>query len=169
MVREYRTEIEGGGAGEKPASRHYGDRDKTYAKFYASKEWRELRNAFVAFKRHRCEKCGDHRPWPRGIEVHHIKELRDGGAALGIENLQALCPACHRGLTASAQVERRADEVRAALLWKAERALAGHTPRGVPLKVGPLEAAPQCPSRANFTPADFSGPSDILKAPNNDR
>ncbi len=76
---------------------------KVVEPFYTSKEWLEL---MVSIKRERgekCERCG--RTQTR-IFGDHIKELRDGGAALDRTNVMLLCGSCHTTKTAKARAER---------------------------------------------------------------
>ena len=58
---------------------------------YWSPRWRVVRRAVVERDGWRCVHCG------KGgmLEVHHVKELKDGGAAFDVSNLKTLCRACH--------------------------------------------------------------------------
>jgi 5-methylcytosine-specific restriction protein A len=72
--------------------------------FYQSAEWKELRAYCVARARGICQHCGS------GIKgrafADHIRELRDGGAALDSANVQVLCAACHNRKTAAERTRR---------------------------------------------------------------
>lgn len=67
--------------------------------FYGTGRWRKVRDRYI--KRHPlCEDClarGITRP---AAMVDHIEEIKDGGAKLDPENLQALCWGCHAVKTA---------------------------------------------------------------------
>lgn len=68
--------------------------------FYNSKAWWRVRT-IVLRDNPLCVKCGH----PAQV-VDHIKELRDGGAPLALENLQGLCHACHNKKTAEERGRR---------------------------------------------------------------
>ena len=55
---------------------------------------RSLRIEIAYRQSYKCNKCGLF-PIPPNFEVDHIVELHDGGEDIA-ENLQALCPACHK-------------------------------------------------------------------------
>jgi 5-methylcytosine-specific restriction endonuclease McrA len=64
-------------------------------KVYDSRKWRRVRKAYLESKHYICERCGQ----PATI-VHHKKYLTDSNVenadiAYNIENLEALCLACH--------------------------------------------------------------------------
>ena len=69
---------------------------KEFAKrFYASKDWKQTRDAYFTNANGLCEACGE-----AGEEVHHIKALtpeniKDPEIAFGFDNLMLLCKACH--------------------------------------------------------------------------
>ena len=67
--------------------------------FYLSPRWRRLRDWYIG-QHPVCEMCGR----AKATEVDHIRELKDGGAAMSTSNLQALCHRCHMSKTAA---ERR--------------------------------------------------------------
>ena len=58
------------------------------------RRWERVRRA--AFERDgwRCTRCKR----PGRLEAHHVKELRDGGAAYDLANVKTLCRACHVAL-----------------------------------------------------------------------
>jgi len=58
---------------------------------------RSLRIEIAYRQSYKCKKC-EAFPIPPNFEVDHIIELHDGGQDIA-ENLQALCPACHREKT----------------------------------------------------------------------
>ncbi len=77
--------------------------------FYQSPAWRFLIASIKAVRGSRCEDP-DHEPGtPRGgvrIYGDHIKELKDGGAALEANNIMLRCGACHNRKTAKVRSER---------------------------------------------------------------
>jgi 5-methylcytosine-specific restriction endonuclease McrA len=75
-------------------------RDKGLTKFYSSGEWRKLRE--MQLKRDPlCVKCG--RP---ATVADHIKEIKDGGEKLSLDNLQSMCNGCHTVKTAEEKKKR---------------------------------------------------------------
>jgi 5-methylcytosine-specific restriction protein A len=86
----------------KQSHKHYDDhvRDKGLTKFYASSEWRKLREQQL--KRHPlCVMCN--RP---ATVADHIKEIKDGGEKLSLDNLQSMCNGCHTRKTAEEKRKR---------------------------------------------------------------
>jgi len=78
------------------------ERERTARKetlpFYLSPRWRKLRDWYIG--RHPlCEMCGR----AKATEVDHIREINDGGDAMSVSNLQALCHRCHMSKTAAAR------------------------------------------------------------------
>ena len=81
-------------------------RDRTYGlrpdtaerrkdnQFYNSKSWRSLRNYYISMFP-LCELCNKQGYTIPGEEVDHRTSIRQGGAALSINNLQTLCKTCH--------------------------------------------------------------------------
>lgn len=51
-----------------------------------------------------CQSCGE----PRRLIADHVQELRDGGAALDLDNGRALCWPCHTTKTAAVRAARHA-------------------------------------------------------------
>lgn len=75
---------------------------KVAARFYASREWREL---VARLKRERggcCARCGS----SNRVIGDHIVELKDGGAPLDPANIELLCQAHHNAKTAQARHRR---------------------------------------------------------------
>ena len=86
----------------KQTQKHYDTfrRDKGLTKFYSSPEWRKLRA--IQLKRDPlCVKCG--RP---ATVADHIKEIKDGGEKLSLDNLQSMCNGCHTSKTAEEKKKR---------------------------------------------------------------
>ena len=76
-------------------------RDQTLQAFYNSKEWKAVRK--IAIERNPfCVICN--RP---AKVVDHIKEIKDGGAPLALENLQSLCHLHHNQKTAREKEKRQ--------------------------------------------------------------
>ena len=71
---------------------------KLYAKkFYASKSWRNTRNAYFQSKHGLCEECGEAE---KRMIVHHKnhitpQNINDVNITLNWDNLQLLCLTCH--------------------------------------------------------------------------
>jgi len=68
-------------------------RDPKYTKFYNSRDWRTLSQAYAQAKGFRCESCGQ-----VASEVHHVKAIQtdDGwNRRLDYDNLELLCKSCH--------------------------------------------------------------------------
>lgn len=64
-------------------------------KFYKSTAWQKTRYAYLVSKNFTCERCGG-----RATMVHHRKHLteqliNDPAMTVGVDNLEALCEACH--------------------------------------------------------------------------
>ena len=55
------------------------------------RRWDAARRAAIERAGHRCEGCS----LARRLEVHHVRELRHGGAPYDVQNLRALCVSCH--------------------------------------------------------------------------
>ena len=58
---------------------------------YRSTAWERVRRAVLTRCGRRCEACGR----PGRLEVHHVVPLAAGGAPLDVDNVRALCRACH--------------------------------------------------------------------------
>lgn len=75
-------------------------RDSEANKFYQSKEWKQLRDRQLR-RNPLCIECG------RQAKIaDHIKEIKDGGAKLSLENLQSMCVSCHNSKTAKKRKDR---------------------------------------------------------------
>lgn len=64
-------------------------------KFYHSAAWKRVRRLVIQTHRGRCQECGK-----AGTEVHHKTPLTEQNVtnpriALGLNNLELLCQACH--------------------------------------------------------------------------
>ncbi len=75
-------------------------RDKGMTSFYASGEWRKLRDIQLK-KNPLCVTCGR-----IATVADHIKEIKDGGCKLCIDNLQSMCNGCHTSKTAEEKRKR---------------------------------------------------------------
>lgn len=71
--------------------------------FYTSPAWRNLLATIRRKRPNICEGCG--RTGTR-LFGDHIKELKDGGAALAENNIQLLCGSCHTTKTARVRAGR---------------------------------------------------------------
>jgi len=69
-------------------------RDKVATAFYNSPAWRSLSKLKLA-RDPFCEICRGRGEFVKATCVDHVKEMRDDGVALDIENLQSLCQSCH--------------------------------------------------------------------------
>ena len=69
-------------------------RDKAASSFYASDRWRKLRKQKLA-RNPLCEECARQSRITPATMVDHIVPIRQGGAALDMNNLQSLCWSCH--------------------------------------------------------------------------
>lgn len=67
----------------------------------ATSGWRRVRKAVLLRDGFTCRRCGG-----RASDVDHLVELIDGGAAFDMENLQALCAACHDAKSSEARYRR---------------------------------------------------------------
>lgn len=67
--------------------------------FYQSKEWKAVR--LIVLQSNPFCSCGS-----PAVIVDHIKELRDGGEALSLDNLVGMCVACHNRKTADERKKR---------------------------------------------------------------
>ena len=74
--------------------------------FYNSRQWRSLRNYKIQLDP-LCEECNRKGLVEPGVEVDHIKALRDNGAPLSLSNLQSLCRSCHASKSAKEGHRRR--------------------------------------------------------------
>lgn len=66
-------------------------RDRRADKFYHSKEWKVLSKLVLLKADYKCAECGG-----LATEVHHKKAVADDwDERLNVDNLVALCTACH--------------------------------------------------------------------------
>ncbi len=78
------------------------ERSWAYEAYMASNAWRWRRREALWRARHRCERCG---AWRARLEVHHRTYRRLG--AERNEDLEVLCPDCHRLADAERRNPRR--------------------------------------------------------------
>ena len=70
-------------------------RDKKKMKFYASKQWKCIRNRKI-YSNPLCEECKKNNRVKQATEVHHIIPIeKDWSLRLKYSNLQSLCHSCH--------------------------------------------------------------------------
>lgn len=77
----------------KEYQKRYSEEDKTYRKFYKSKEWQMTSRAYSLEVGHKCEECG-----AIGTDVHHIAPIqtKEGWKKrFDFDNLRLLCVRCH--------------------------------------------------------------------------
>lgn len=80
---------------------------KVAAPFYTTPEWRGLMARLLKERGRRCEDPSCGRTGTR-IFGDHIRELKDGGAALDPRNIRLLCGSCHTAKTNRARAARTA-------------------------------------------------------------
>ncbi len=76
--------------------------------FYESPAWRNLRRQKLR-QMPLCEICYAEGRIEKAVMVDHKIEIKDGGAALDIENLTSICHACHNKKTARERAKRNED------------------------------------------------------------
>jgi len=76
---------------------------------YSTKRW-DLTRRRQLFEHSICQACGN----ALATEVHHIKDLRDGGEMWDPDNLASLCHRCHSRVTRASNLGRGG--------WKGDRA-----------------------------------------------
>ena len=81
-------------------------RNKEAKKIYNSRQWRKVRETKMKECGGLCEMCLKEGRIVKADVVDHIVELKDGGCAFCLENLQCLCNACHAKKTARAREGR---------------------------------------------------------------
>lgn len=74
--------------------------------FYESPAWRKLRRIKLA-QMPLCEICYTNNRMEKATMVDHKIEIKDGGAALDIENLTSICHHCHNKKTAQERKKRK--------------------------------------------------------------
>lgn len=70
---------------------------------YQSSQWLRLSSQLKRIKPF-CERCGMR---GQALYADHIKELKDGGAAFDIANIQILCAPCHGAKTKEQALDRK--------------------------------------------------------------
>jgi len=83
-------------------NREYNRVRRTGQEFYNSQQWRKLR-AFYIREHPLCEICKAEGRTTAAEVVDHITEIKKGGAALDMRNLQSLCHLHHNQKTAAEQ------------------------------------------------------------------
>jgi 5-methylcytosine-specific restriction protein A len=73
--------------------------------FYESPAWRKLRRQKLG-QMPLCEICYANKRITPAVIVDHKIEIKDGGAALDMKNLQSVCHACHNKKTAAERLKR---------------------------------------------------------------
>lgn len=74
------------------------DKTRPEAKFYHSTRWKKLRGWYI--RRHPlCELCLLENRIEVAAVIDQVREIVDGGTRLDVDNLQALCVACHNRKT----------------------------------------------------------------------
>lgn len=79
---------------------------KTVDSHYNTPEHGEWRRKVIERAGHRCQAPGCTVAAPSRLYADHIVELRDGGAALDVDNGQALCASHHSAKTIAARTAR---------------------------------------------------------------
>ncbi|HOO65041.1 MAG TPA: HNH endonuclease [Synergistaceae bacterium] len=87
--------------GEQYATKRRKDKERRYNKFrparhefYATSEWRRLRDWYRA-GHPLCEECQRQGRVTAAELVHHKVEISEGGKSLDVDNLESLCWSCH--------------------------------------------------------------------------
>lgn len=78
--------------------RHYDEhkRDREAKRFYGSAAWRRARDAVLIRDNGLCQPCLRRKRITPANTVHHKDPLRKAwDKALDLDNLEAICPACH--------------------------------------------------------------------------
>ncbi|MDD5406000.1 MAG: hypothetical protein PHE73_03540 [Sulfurovaceae bacterium] len=86
----------------KQTAKTYDKTKRVNAKFYHSKEWKEVRE--IQLKRNPvCCVDGCGKP---AVIVDHDEEIEDGGCKLCLDNLRSMCISCHNIKTKKAKAAR---------------------------------------------------------------
>jgi len=80
-------------------------RDKNSKKIYNSAKWKAVRAEVLVRDAARCVQCDS----KENLVVDHIEELKDGGDAYALNNLETLCKACHSIKTHEEKRKRNAN------------------------------------------------------------
>ena len=91
---------------EKEKNQRYNQERGSAASQGYDNQWRKVRLAYLRLHPlcEMCEKEG--KIVPAGL-VHHIKEIKDGGARLDFSNLMALCDECHEKIHGKERWQKR--------------------------------------------------------------
>lgn len=90
----------------KDYERYRTERDKTYIKFYQSREWKNTRKS-VMLEDGLCQECLRQGYYKQADVVDHIIELKDDwDKRLDKDNLEPLCHSCHNKKTKEEQRRR---------------------------------------------------------------
>ena len=77
---------------------------KKYA--YCAVWWSDIRRKVLRRDNWLCQRCLRNGTTTSATEVHHIKEIQDGGDEFAEGNCESLCRQCHKVLTAENRVKR---------------------------------------------------------------
>jgi 5-methylcytosine-specific restriction protein A len=81
-------------------------KDKQEQKIYSSARWKKIREMKMKECGGLCQECLKKGFIVKAEVVDHIIEIKDGGCAFCLENLQCLCKSCHAKKTARAREGR---------------------------------------------------------------
>lgn len=97
--------------GSRRSSPRYSYGNERHASVYKSSEWARFRALIIVERGERCEDK-DHHSGTRiaRLDLDHIVELQDGGAAFNPANVLLRCRACHGRKTAKAKKDRETRE-----------------------------------------------------------
>jgi len=73
---------------------------KTHKEVYNTRRWRKVRELALKRDGGLCQMCLAEGRIVKADVVDHIVEIKDGGAAYDLDNLQSLCHSCHNKKTA---------------------------------------------------------------------
>lgn len=74
---------------------------------YTSPEWRQLVGRLILERGRKCEQCGRGSDGtPIRLFGDHVRELKDGGAALDERNVRLVCGRCHTKKTLAERAKR---------------------------------------------------------------
>ena len=91
----------------KDYERYRTERDKTYIKFYQSREWKNLRKSVMLEQDGLCQECLRQGYYKAGKIADHIIELKDDwDKRLDKDNIEILCHSCHNKKTKEEQKRR---------------------------------------------------------------
>lgn len=83
-------------------------RNKEADRFYHSRQWKRAREQVIARDGGLCRNCKRRGIVKKFDVVDHIKEMKDGGLKLSLDNLECLCHSCHNKKTAVEKSRRGA-------------------------------------------------------------